>query len=218
MTKKKDIVDILNIVLGLLLICIIGGKVMLTNTNAYASGAWKGYAVYRDGVAVNLNDHAGIMGEDNINISLPIIQACGPGYLSAWVDFYPSGGNISFLDGHNYLGLYKPNSATMTSTVQNQFASKAQELLGISYTVFDQIDYNAGNNTWVYPQNITDLRCDGVIEYVYEWFGYRVGGADNVWDITRNSSSNLSEHQLTKITPRKQREYYLIFVTSSYPT
>lgn len=58
---------------------------------------------------------------------------------------------------------------------------------------------------------------DGVVEYVYEWYGYRVGGPDGKWDITRNLVDNYWEHSGFFITPRKQNQGLLTFVSSSEP-
>lgn len=30
------------------------------------------------------------------------------------------------------------------------------------------------------------MRCDGVVEYIYEWYSYRVFGNDTQWDVTKN--------------------------------
>ena len=43
--------------------------IRIGGTEVRAAGAWKGYAVYRDGVDIvvpNVNDHAGIMDENTI--------------------------------------------------------------------------------------------------------------------------------------------------------
>ncbi len=102
-------------------------------------------------------------------------------------------------------------------TIQNSFVAKARELRGTEYKFWGQIDYEADNSTWVYPRHITKIRCDGVIEYVYEWHGYRVGGADGKWDISRNLRSNYNEHDGFNITPRKQNRELLFKVSSNLP-
>lgn len=209
MNNKKKFMTKINFVLFVILSIVCVYKFYSYDANA--SGTWRGYAVYRDGVVMNLNDHAALMDEDTINTAQPVIHAVG---YNGNVKF---GTWAEFLDGENYIGLFKPKNCTISSALADSFKSKARELRGISYTVLDQIDYDAGTNTWVRPEHIYDLRCDGVVEYTYEWFGYRVGGADGVWDITRNLSDNYIEHTGFSITPRKQNEDLLYLVTTASP-
>ena len=210
MNSKLTKSDKLNIALFLLLAFIAFIKILIP-INAYASGNWKGYAVYRDGAFFNVNDHAAIMNKDTKSESSPVVHSPGPFQTvqyGSWSDF---------INGNNFICICRPNNCTMSS-YQDVFASKARELMGISYTVFDQIDYDAGSAYWVLPENITDLRCDGVVEFTYEWYGKRVGGSDSYWDITRNTSSHKSEHGGLNITPRKQNDNLLTFVTYNEPT
>lgn len=209
MSKRTNLLSLINLSLIIALFVVVA--VRFSATEANAAGTWKGYAVYRDGVVFNINDHAALMDENNIGLYKPIIHAVGYGNTVQW------GTWNEFLDGENYLGLYRPKNCTINSTLANSFISKARELRGISYNVLDQIVYSAGSNTWVKPENISNLRCDGVVEYTYEWYGYRVGGPDGKWDITRNLTANYWEHSGFFITPRKQHESLLTFVSSSLP-
>lgn len=209
MKANKSIISKINLSL-LLMLCLVL-VVRVSVMEAHAAGTWKGYAVYRDGVVMNVNDHAGLMDEDNISFALPVIHAVGYGEDVQW------GSWSEFLNGKNYLGLYKPNGCSITETRADSFIAKARELRGISYNVLDQIVYSAGDSTWVLPEHISHLRCDGVVEYTYEWFGWRVGGPDGEWDITRNLVENYWEHSGFAITPRKQHEELLTFVSSSLP-
>ena len=209
MSRTKKTMKVINILLVFTLIFSIFSN--FESFSAYAASAWKGYAVYRDGVVGDLNDHAALMDTNSISEYKPIIHAVGYGDVVQWDTW------DNFLGGNNYLGIYKPKNCTITSTLAGSFISKARELRGISYNLLDQIVYSAGSNTWVYPENISHLRCDGVVEYVYEWYGYRVGGPDGEWDITRNLTANYWEHSGFSITPRKQNRELLTFVSSSVP-
>jgi len=209
MSKTNKAIKAVNIFLSVILVFSI--FVQIGNISAYASSAWKGYAVYRDGVVGNLNDHAALMDTNSISEYKPILHAVGYGDVVKWDTW------DNFLDGNNYLGIFRPNNCTISSTLADSFISKARELRGISYNVLDQIVYSAGDSTWVLPEHISNLRCDGVVEYVYEWYGYRVGGPDGEWDITRNLTANYWEHSGFFITPRKQHEELLTFVSSSEP-
>jgi len=195
MNKK---IKMLNICLTLILVASL--SMNYNGIEASASTDWSGYAIYRDGVLGNLNDHAGLMDEPDISYYKPVIHAPGIGNGVIWDSW------DNFLNGNNYIGIYRPKNATMTSTLQDSFVSKARELknAGLSYNILDQIVYDAGSDTWVRPEHISHIRCDGVVEYVYEWYGYRVGGPDDEWDITRNLTANYWEHSGFFITPRKQ--------------
>lgn len=195
----------------LFVVLVLAVFVRVGCAEAHAAGTWKGYAVYRDGVVGNINDHAALMDENHIGFSKPVIHAVGYGDTVKWDTW------DNFLSEKNYLGLYKPNGCNITSTRANSFISKARELRGISYNMLDQIVYSAGSSTWVKPEHISNLRCDGVVEYTYEWYGWRVGGPDGKWDITRNLTANYWEHSGFFITPRKQRSELLTFVSSSLP-
>ena len=70
------------------------------------------------------------------------------------------------------------------------------------------------DNSIVEPSRITALRCDGVIEYVYEYYGYKVGGSSNNWNISIDNSSNYAAHNLYNITPKIQNESLLTRVTT----
>lgn len=183
------------------------------HTGGGSGGAWavptagecKGYALYRDGVLGNINDHAGLMDENNLRCFKPVLHAPGPGDVVEW------GWWSDFLGNNTFLGIYHPRTCNMEEETRNSFVLKARELRGTSYTFLKQIYYTVDGHTWVVPENITDLRCDGVVEYTYEWFGYRVGGGDSDWDITRNSSDTRSAHSGTKITPRKQHNNLLSY-------
>lgn len=201
--KSNKIHTTINFVLGTVLVCSITAKWLPNYASAVTSGECKGYAIYRDGVMLGVNDHAGLMDENNLRCYLPIIHAPGPNQTVEWGTF------DEFLSGNSFLGVYSPKNCAMNEATRDSFVAKARELRGISYTFLKQIYYNAGENTWVLPENITDLRCDGVVEYVYEWYGYRVGGGDTTWDITRNSSENLKAHSNWKITPRIQNQSLL---------
>lgn len=205
MNKK---INIMNFALMCILICSFVFNIV---SFADSDPAWKGYAVYRDGVAGNLNDHAALMDENSMDYSRPIIHAVGSGSPVDWDSWE------DFLAGNTYLGIFKPKNCTINTTLGNSFISKARELRGISYNVLDQIVYSAGDSYWVWPEHISHLRCDGVVEYVYEWYDYRVGGPDNEWNITRNLVANYWEHSGFFITPRKQHQELLTRVSTGLP-
>ncbi len=209
MNKIHRSFSYLNIIL--LLVLLMSIILNINHIEVGAATSWKGYAVYRDGVFNTYDYHAAMMVEDTrVNKSKPIIHAVGyfsPVRLDTWSEF---------MGGKNFVGICKPKNCTINSTLANSFVSKARELNGISYTVLDQIDYHSGTSK-VTPSQITDLRCDGVIEYVYEYYGYRVGGSDANWDITKNTSANKTQHSGLRITPKEQCNYWLTKVSTNLP-
>lgn len=210
MRSSKINLNVVNLILAIVLVLIVA--VRFGTMDANASGNWKGYAVFRDGVALNLNDHAAIVNLNNLYDMDAIIHAPGGDdgvvEITRW---------SIFLNGHSFSALCKPNNCSMTQTYIDMFVSKARELQGIPYYFWSQILYDAGSNYWVYAEDVTNLRCDGVVEYTYEWYSFRVGGADNKWDITRNNSNNFNEHMLFYITPRKQWQELLTPVSTTSP-
>lgn len=210
MNNKHVTISKVNLGLLLLLVCIVAAR--FSSSETYAATSRKGYALYRGGVLLNLNDHAGLLVENNTtSYSKPIVHAIGPSgnsQLGSWTDF---------LDIYTFIGVYKPKNASMSSTACSLFASKARELTGIPYCVLDQIEYSAGTGNYVLPEHVTKIRCDGIVEYVYEWSNHKVGGPANYWDITRNRTENMNEHTGVKITPRKQNRNLLDLVSTSRP-
>ena len=183
-----------------------------------SSVAWRGYAVYRDGVLGSLNHHAALMHYNSITggssySSYPnandVIQASGPSYTvdkESW---------STFLDGHSFVAACKPVTCSMSNSDIVHFIYKGTTLIGTAYVFVRQITYNQlYDNSIVEPSRITALRCDGVIEYVYEYYGYKVGGASNNWNITIDNSSNYAAHNLYNITPKIQNESLLTRVTT----
>ena len=205
MTNKNRIYSIINLLLFFILLLAVAVRISASDVNA--AGPWNGYAVYRDGVGIfNMNDHAALMNKTNKGASEAVLHA--PGSNSA-VQF---GNWAQFLDGNSFICICKPKNCSMSSALRASFVAKGRELRGISYILLDQIQYAAGNSNLVKPQHITKLRCDGVIEYVYEWYGYRVGGPNGSWNISINQWENWSAHSGSAITPRKQRKNLLTVV------
>lgn len=189
---------------------------VLAVSPAYAATGNQGYAVYRDGVTVvTVADwHGAIMSLPHWNTgSLPVIHARGTGQ---WVQY---GTWSEFMNGKTYQGTYRPKVAP-TSAQRDSFLSMARRLVdeNISYNLGYQVYYNSSTaGTWVDPSEITSMRCDGVVEYIYEWSGFRVYGSNTYWDVTKASVSARESHSGTAVTPKKQAQTYLTKVTSSLP-
>ena len=59
------------------------------------------------------------------------------------------------------------------------------------------------------PYDIKSLRCDGIVEYCYEWQNVRIFGSDARWDISKNDQGNKDHHSGTATTPKKQAQNYM---------
>lgn len=180
---------------------------------ACAATGNQGYAVYRDGVFGNYTWHAAIMSLPHWNSdTLPVIHHPGTG----WVGY---GTWPEFIAKKTYQGTYRPKVAP-TSANRDSFLSMARRLADerVSYNVAYQVYYNTSTaGTWVDPAEITSMRCDGVVEYIYEWYGFRVYGSNTYWDVTKAGRSSRDHHSGNAVTPKSQAQSYLTRVTTSLP-
>jgi hypothetical protein len=187
---------------------------MLYSTAGAATG-YEGYAVYRDGVTLG-NWHAALMDEPYSTYYLPVVQAPGGSECVKWDSW------VNFMNSKNFKGVYKPISSTRRDGIEYRdlFVSMGRNLIseGITYTVFEQMQYNVGSSGYyVDPNEIISMRCDGVVEYIYEWYGFRVFGSDACWDITLSSNATKIEHSGMAVTPEIQSRC-LSLVTSNIPS
>lgn len=180
---------------------------------AFAASGNQGYAVYRDGVFYNYTWHAALMDDPHWNTtSLPIVHAPGSGNVK-WDSWK------NFLGGRTYMGTYRPKTAPSSGSRDN-FVYMGRRLKDeqIPYSLLYQVEYNTSTaGTWVDPNEVTKMRCDGVVEYVYEWYGFRVYGSNTYWDVTKSGYWNRDAHSGTAVTPKSQAQSYLTKVTSSLP-
>jgi hypothetical protein len=190
--------------------------VSVSGAQAWAATGNQGYAVYRNGVVVGAVDqwHGGVMSLPHVaSGSLPVIHAPGGArdvQYGSWAEF---------LSAKTYQGTYRPKG-TVVSADRDNFLYMARRLADekIPYSLLYQVNYSISKaGKWVDPGDITSMRCDGVVEYVYEWYGFRVFGGDSVWDVTRALSANKAAHSGTAVTPRTQAQSYLSKVTASLP-
>lgn len=204
--KKK--LKILLIVSSIILIFL---SFSITSNQSHAASGYQGYAVYRDGVvAANIQWHAGLMHQPYSNSVDPVIHA--PGSFKN----VQKGTWSQFLNGNNFKGLYLPN-VSPTSSQRDLIVGKARALVteNISYTYVQPLYYTAATTTGrLSPAEITSMRCDGLVEYVYEFYGFKVYGGSTYWNITTKSVHNREAH--AGMTPKSQVNY-LKFITSVKP-
>ncbi|MBQ1386907.1 MAG: hypothetical protein IIY75_08920 [Erysipelotrichales bacterium] len=179
--------------------------------NLKSLSSYKGYAVYRGGVLFGLEYHAAIMYINKVNnTGNVVIHAKGTGEV---VQF---GTWAAFKNGESFKGATKPAGVSMSSTLAVNVTSKAYALIGQPYILNGQIRYSCPTSgSKVDSGHITKIRCDGVVEYCYEYFGKRVGGPNGSWDISINLSANYNAHDLFHITPRDQIDVLMDVVETS---
>lgn len=140
--------------------------ILLFSNSSFAASYPNGSAVYRDGGYLNAYRHAGIMKN-----SSTVYEIKGPGYE---VNEYSL---TSFKDGKTYYGTYAPPS--LSSSQRDSILETAEALDNdpeITYTAADQLAHISNPGTYVSVYEITDIRCDGVVEYAYEWNNVDVWG------------------------------------------
>lgn len=162
----------------------------------------QGYAAYRDGVFFGFDWHAGLWDEPASNYGLPILHAPGTGKSVQWDTW------SNFIDGNNFKGTYRPNTAP-SSAQRDLFVAMGRNLRtqNISYNLGYQVYSTGSASTYVKYDEVSSMRCDGVIEYIYEWYSFRVYGNDTQWDVTKNDFWIREQHSGTLITPKKQVNY-----------
>lgn len=173
-----------------------------------------GYAAYRDGVQiignVITNWHAGIA-VSGVGTSAQFAQATGKNYTTDIVSY------SSFVNGNTFLGYYQPASVSYYHPYRDAVVETAEIVanLHIPYVAVTCItyDYIPMTQTHYNPSDIQAIRCDGFVEYCFEYEGIRLAGPDNYWDITlRDTSAQDVHYGVAAITPKKQAEDYMVLV------
>lgn len=179
---------------------------------------YKGYAVYRDlaGVMGVVSDdwHSGLMDEPYAANNKSVIHVSGLGNsVVDWIDWN------DFIGNKTYHGVYRPRQE-MSDYDRIQVVNLARELRtkDIGYILSNQMRATIWPDaTWIYPNDIVDLRCDGLVEYCFEYYGFRIYGDDSRWDISRSSTENLAHHNLGSVTPKNQAQNYMVRITADIP-
>lgn len=183
---------------------------VVSSTVIAATGS-QGYAVYRNGAVLNPDWHAGVMYAPSSSSTDSVVHS-DLGKKVSIVDW------TSFMSQQLFIGVYKPN-AYISNAGRDSIVTMAKALADddIGYTFIAQIDYFVYGGGKVLPGDIYQLRCDGVVEYCYEYYGYRIYGSDSLWDISADGYDTLNHHSGTKITPSKQAQYYMTVVQTQEP-
>lgn len=193
-----------------------------SSSNPPAASRYQGYAIYRDGVSASWISggwHAAIQIEPlATSTNYAFVHATGGAKVgkTTWSGFMGGSDNM-------YQGLYKPKLVGISKYWRYNVYETAIELQNenITYTALEQVSYNADTTgNYVNPKNITSMRCDGVVEYCYEYNGIRIYGSDANWDVSLNDENVRASHFGTLITPKKQAQNYMtaILPPNAFPT
>lgn len=170
-----------------------------------------GYAAYRNGVLGGLNWHAAvIVSKSGKDVNL--VHAQGSDGPVEFADY------DAFLGGKTEMGYYRPSSATASFNADKRqaIANTAREIAynRVPYVGLSPIKYYSVSSSQYYytPDDIKSIRCDGVVEYSYEYNLIRVSGGNSNWNIARNDSSAQSAHNTLMVTPQQQAENYMVKV------
>lgn len=83
----------------------------------------------------------------------------------------------TFINGQTYVGAFVNPSITETDQTNILETAAAMDAdPEITYTAYDILDYDEYPGIYINVDEITDIRCDGVVEYAYEWRNVWVWG------------------------------------------
>lgn len=188
-----------------------GGNMTLQSTSKKSIGKI-GCAIFRDGVLVT-EWHSAIVTSKkprgNVKKSGNIVHAPGPNKCvkkDTW---------NSFLDGNRFKGFFKANEGT-TKEKRVLIAEMAKKIAAydIPYCFLDMMQVKEGvTSESVLPEYISALRCDGVVEYCYEYYGLKLQGDDEHWDITQNTKGARRAHSMlySWVSPKIQSVCMKVF-------
>jgi hypothetical protein len=206
--KKKSIFS-----LTLIIILLLSSISM-----SFAQTGYQGYAIYRDGTAGD-NWHTGILVLPSYtSLIKPIVHANGYNFNVSYTIYSSDSVQDNFLKGKEFndnslMGIYTVNGTT--STTYDKIMETADDLTenAIAYTFLDLCTFTPNGST-IEPSEINKMRCDGVVEYCYEFndvvvgYGYDINYGD-WWDISKVSENNFHS---AFTGPKEQAENFMDFV------
>jgi hypothetical protein len=158
--KKKSCVFLLTLILLLM---------PLLDVNAATK--YQGYTLYRDKYITGLSWHAGLFYGEDASDNLPIVHI--KGYFGQVRRVPYDTGDENFLAGATFKGVYLKSGVTSTQLTNIRNLGYDLTTEGISYCDFYMLEENT-NDYWIYPEDVVEMRCDGVVEYCYEYYGIKL--------------------------------------------
>lgn len=195
--------------LGILLLAVL-----LVSLPCQAATGNQGYAIYRDGVGpFNITWHTAMMVEPTSSGNRSIAQATGGEVPTGYVSY------STFLGNNTFQGVYRPFSS-MSDHERDLVVATARYIAEreIEYGSTNMMNANYYNGRdRFYPNDIEVIRCDGVVEYSYEYNGIKVFGGD-AWDISKNSNAEIRKHGAASlINPKTQAKSYMQRISTAKP-
>lgn len=175
---------------------------LFTFNIANAASGHQGYAAYRDGVLAGLEWHAGVITSTNDS---QFIHHSGSGVVSN-TDLN------GFLNGNNFKGAYyKSGLSSSTYDSVMYMSDRLVDEGDITYEAFYLMKHDGQNSTWIFPENITKTRCDGVVEYCYEFYGVTIMSpyeGYQSWPDISSIKDCYKHHSLNLLTPHIQSTHF----------
>ena len=210
MIKQVSLKKGVRVLLIMLLSSILVG---MAGTEVFASVNAKGFAVYRQGNFPNPSGHAGLVNKNSVEDSDAVIHI-----ISGDEMYLIRKTSLSdFIDGQDFYGYYVPKTLKNLSSsdrinILSSVISKARSLSALNrealgYNLTSQLWYteDTNNNNRVDITEISSMRCDGLVEYCYEYYGLSVYGENiSVFDFDIRN-----DHSAPNITPKQQIKHYL---------
>lgn len=162
------------------------------SANAFVGGN----ATYREGGFITVgNNHAGLYhGVDGGTHKVYEIQGI--------FDKVELNDLTVFVDGKTFYGYFE--NPSMSSSARSNILATAAALVTnqVGYTAFNQLSYNNTNSAgYIQPGHINNIRCDGVVEYSYEYNDVWVWGkaspnnsTGTPTDFDISKASNVASH------------------------
>ena len=187
-------------------ICLLNALFLCFTIPCNAATGFAGFAIFRDGAFWGTTWHAGMMGEDHPVNANPVVHAWQSNstvIIDSW---------DNFLDNNTFQGFYYPSNVIPSSNDRDTMLLVASFLTleSILYTPIRQIDYIDTSEEYVQFDEITMMRCDGVVEYCFEALNYRICGSYDYWNITKRGAQNKAEHSYATVTPKKQAQNHMV--------
>jgi large repetitive protein len=153
---------------------------------------------YGEELSFKWTGHAGLYAGINSSHQMRQIAMVKVGTLEASVEDIPWSHMTSDTE-YPYWGAYTLNNHSMTFSDRKNVMNTAVELIGydIGYPLFNlwpnALDYYSNPGTYINPYEIQRLRCDGLVEYCYEFNDLNVWGKNGSnYDIS--ITSNVALH------------------------
>ena len=195
----------------ILVLCFVLVGILVVDS--FAAANVKGFSVYRQGNFPNPSGHAGLVNKESVEDNDSIIHI-----ISGDADHLIRKTSLAeFKDGQDFYGYYIPEtleslSASDRSIMLSRVISRARTLSvmnreALGYNLINQVWYttDANSNGRVDITEISSMRCDGLVEYCYEYNDFDVYGDD----ISEFDFDIRDDHSAPNVTPKQQIKHYL---------